>query len=216
MGEGVIENQKHRIILTYFDSCKNESGKEFTKNRKIQKDIEDLMEVEPDVKLICLGDFNGRLKKIEPNIITDANGQMIENWSIDKDLQHLNIHENCEGKYTFTSPNGKSAIDHVLVNNNLMNDFIGMFIDEGRIQLNISDHNLIRVWFTMKHKNTKWKNNSSKKTIRWVGKDSESLTKFEKAFENQIGKKTSFKRCIDKMKYTLNHTMRKRKKIKTS
>ena len=155
--EGTIENQKYRIILSYFDSCKNKSGKEYNKNRKIQKDIEDLIEVEPDVKLICLGDFNGRLKKLEPNIVTDANGHMIENWSIDKDLQHLNTHEKCEGKYTFTSPNGKSAIDHVLVNNNLMNDFIGMFIDEGRIQLSISDHNLIRVWFTMKHKNTVWK-----------------------------------------------------------
>ena len=214
--EGTIENQKHRIILSYFDSSKKKSGKEYDNNRKIQKDIENLMEVEPDVKLICLGDFNGRLKKLEPNTITDTNGQMIENWSIDKDLQHLNTHENCVGKYTFTSLNGKSAIDHVLVNNNLMNDFIGMFIDEGRIQLGISDHNLIRVWFTMKHKNTKWKNNSSKKTIEWVGKDSKSLIKFEEAFEKQIGKKTGFRRCIDKMKYTLNHTMRKRKKIRTS
>merc|ERR1712179_670073 len=214
--EGMIENQKHRIILSYFDSNKKKSGEEYEKNRKIQKDIETLMEVEPGVKLICLGDFNGRLKKLEPDITTDTNGQMIENWSIDRDLQHLNTHEKCTGKYTFTSLNGKSAIDHVLVNNNLMNDFIEMYIDEGRIQLGISDHNLIRVWFTMKHKNTKWKNNSSKKTKKWVGKDSESLAKFEKAFENQIGKKTSFKRCIDKMKYTLNHTMRKRKKIKTS
>merc|ERR1712179_173670 len=100
-------------------------------------------------------------------------------------------------------------------NNNLMNDFIGMFIDEGRIQLSISDHNLIRVWFTMKHKNTVWKKNNPKKTIEWVGKDSKSLIKFEEAFEKQIGKKTCFRKCIDKMKYTLNHTMRK-KKIKTS
>ena len=162
-----------------------------------------------------MGDFNGRLAKIEPNILTDTNGQMVENWSIDLDLHHLNTHEKCEGKYTFTSLNGKSAIDHVLINNNMMEDFIGMYIDEDRLMLNISDHNLVRVWFTMKSNNTKWKKTNPKKTIEWVGKDEKSLKKFEAAFEAQIGKKTSFKRCIDKIKYTVNHTMRKKKKIKT-
>ena len=62
--EGTIENQKYRIILSYFDSCKKKSGDEYTRNRNIQKEVEKLTEVEPDVKLICLGDFNGRLTKI--------------------------------------------------------------------------------------------------------------------------------------------------------
>jgi len=157
------------------------------------------------------------LEKIEPNIPTDANGQMVENWSIDLDLNHLNIHEKCVGKYTFSSLNGKSAIDHVLINNNLMKDFIGMYIDEDRILLDISDHNLVRVWFTLKNKNKAiWKKNNPKKTIEWVGKDEKSLKKFEEAFEKQIGKKTSFKKCINKMKYTVNQTMRKKKIIRTS
>ena len=58
--------------------------------------------------------------------------------------------------------------------------------------------------------------NNPKKTIEWVGKDEKSLKKFEEAFEKQVGKKTSFKKCIDKMKYTVNHTMRKKKIIRTS
>ena len=127
--------------------------------------MEKLIEVEPDVKLICLGDFNGRLTKIEPNIVTDTNGQMVENWSIDLDLNHLNIHEKCEGKYTFSSLNGRSAIDHVLINGNLMKDFIGMYIDEDRLLLDISDHNLIRVWFTMKYKKTIWKKITQKRQL---------------------------------------------------
>ena len=172
--------------------------------------------MEPGTKLICLGDINGRLSKIEPNIGTDTNGQMVENWSVDLDLNHLNIHEKCEGKYTFSSLNGKSAIDHVLVNNNLMEDFIGMHIDENRVLLDISDHCLTRIWFKIKNKNgnTKWKKTSSK-TIEWVSKDEKSLKKFETAFETQIGKKTSFKKCMNKMKHILNYTMRKKKKIKT-
>ena len=69
--EGTMRGNKIRIILTYFDSTKNKSGKVFERNRKIQKLIEKLMEVEPDVALICLGDINGRLTKLEPHINTD-------------------------------------------------------------------------------------------------------------------------------------------------
>ena len=56
---------------------------------------------------------------------------------------------------------------------------------------------------------------TSSKTIEWVSKDEKSLKKFETAFETQIGKKTSFKKCMNKMKHILNYTMRKKKKIKT-
>merc|ERR1712055_1063422 len=122
--EGAIEDSKYRIILSYFDSNKKKQGDDFNRNRKIQKEIEKLIEVEPGTKLICLGDINGRLSKIEPNIITDTNGQMVEDWTVNFDLHHLNIHEKCKGKYTFSSPNGKSAIDHVLINDNLLENFI--------------------------------------------------------------------------------------------
>ena len=52
-------------------------GKEFEENRKIQKIIEKLFEVEPEVALICLVDMNGRLKSLEPQIDTDNNGKMV-------------------------------------------------------------------------------------------------------------------------------------------
>ena len=49
-----------------------------------------LMDVEPGVALICLGDINGRLSKLEPHIDTDCNGKMIEDWTINLNLHHLN------------------------------------------------------------------------------------------------------------------------------
>ena len=58
------------------------------KNRKIQEQIEKLIEVEPEVSLICLGDFNGRIKTLEPNIETDENGDMIEEWMSKFNLNH--------------------------------------------------------------------------------------------------------------------------------
>ena len=66
-----MRGSKIRIILAYFDSTKNKSGKDFERNRRIQRIIEKLMEVEPDVSLICLGDLNDRLTKLELHIETD-------------------------------------------------------------------------------------------------------------------------------------------------
>ena len=81
--------------------------------------------------------------------------------------------------------------------------------------LNISDYNLVRVWFKLGTNNegTSWKKANSK-VIKWVARDEKSLKKFEAAFIPQIGKKTSFKKCMSKLKTTLNTTLRKRKKIK--
>merc|ERR1711874_512212 len=74
--EGTIFNTKFRIVLCYFDSTKLKSGKDYNRNRKLQKEVEKLLEVDTDTTLICLGDFNSRLTKLEPSIITDANGKM--------------------------------------------------------------------------------------------------------------------------------------------
>ena len=108
--EGKIRGCKTRIILIYMDSTKEKQGKDFNRNKKIQKQAEKLFEVEPDVSLICLGDLNGRLKSLEPNIETDANGSMIEYWISKFNLNHLNQTEECIGTYNFNSKNGKSAM----------------------------------------------------------------------------------------------------------
>ena len=141
--EGTMRGSKMRIILKYMDCSKNKTGKEYEENRKIQKIIEKLFEVDPDVALICLGDINGRLKKLEPHIDTDNNGKMIEEWSINYNLHHLNQSEKCVGKYTFHSNKGRSAIYHILVNDRMVEDFRGMHVDEEKILLNISDHCLV-------------------------------------------------------------------------
>ena len=56
--EGLIRGCKTRIILVYMDSNKQSKGADYNRNRKIQTQIEKLLEVEPEVSLICLGDFN--------------------------------------------------------------------------------------------------------------------------------------------------------------
>merc|ERR1711888_480999 len=81
------------------------------------------------------------------------------NWVTGKDLIHLNRSEKCIGKYTFGRPEGRrSAIDHVLVNQELNTQFKGMTVDENGEEINISDHNLVRCWFKIgREKPSKWK-----------------------------------------------------------
>ena len=88
--EGTVRGHKMRIILTYLDSDKRKSGKNYVRNRKIQKQIEELLEVDPETTLICLGDLNGRMKTLEPEIETDENGKMIKKWIPKYNLNHLN------------------------------------------------------------------------------------------------------------------------------
>ena len=83
---------------------------------------------------------------------------MIEEWSINFNLHHLNQSEKCVGKYTFHNNKGRSAIDHILVNDRLVEDFRGMYVDEEKELLNISDHCLVRAWFKVgPQPRTNWK-----------------------------------------------------------
>merc|ERR1711874_508938 len=115
----------------------------------------------------------------------------------------------------FQSLNGKSAIDHVLTNKTLFNKHIGMYIDDEKAMLNISDHNLVRVWFQLGNNNNKpdWKK-KTKKNITWIIRDDDRLIQCASSFKSKIGKKISFKKCIDKLKVSVNSTMKRRKKLR--
>merc|ERR1711895_56589 len=162
-----------------------------------------------------LGDMNGRLKKLEPNIKNDENGKMIESWMVKKDMHLLNYTDECIGIYTFETPNGHSAIDHILTNDTMAEKYLGMFIDEERSLLNISDHNLVRAWFKINpgHKKPKW-NKTTTKTITWISRDQDRLVKCAESFKRKIGKKISFRKCMSKMKSSIDENLRRRKKVK--
>ena len=192
--EGRIYGKNIRIILTYMDCTKMKSGKDYEHNRKIQKNIEKWMEVEPETMLVCLGDFNARMKELESNIRqSDVNGMMIEEWILEKGVHHLNQQPTCKGLYTFgKTERAKSAIDHILVNDDMITKFRGMEIDENKIQLDISDHNLIRAWFSVKKGNKEdWKEKKYE-TRTYYKVDKESLGKMENELMKGIRKKHTF------------------------
>ena len=207
--EGKINNTKCRLVLCYFDCTKQLSGKDYDRNRSIQTKVENLMKVDPNTALLVLGDMNGRLIELEPGIKTDANGKMINSWIDKEDMHHLNALESCVGRYTFESLNGKSAIDHMLTNYYMRERHLGMWIDEDRTMLDISDHNLVRAWFKLKHENYSVKKKRPKKKITWISRKAECLQMCLESFKGKIGKKYSFKSCINKLKTSVEHTMKK-------
>ena len=210
--EGKIYNKKVRLVLCYFDCTKELSGKDYKRNRLIQGKVEDLMGVDPGTALMVLGDINGRLKVLEPTIrSSDANGRMVESWTDNKDLIHLNAMDTCIGRYTFESQNGRSAIDHVLVNECMANSHISMWIDEDKTMLDISDHNLVRVWFKLGNDNYKVKKRRPKKRVSWISRNPVNILKCVSNLKARIGKKHKFKDCIEKLKVAVNHTMKKTK-----
>ena len=83
------------------------------------------MIVDPETHLICMGDFNARMTTLEPNIrYSDTNGQMIEKWTLTNGMHHLNQQPTCNGVYTFgKSEKARNAIDHVLVNDIMIENF---------------------------------------------------------------------------------------------
>merc|ERR1711888_331318 len=168
------------------------------------------MKVDPNTALLVLGDMNGRLVELEPGIRTDANGKMINSWIDKEDMHHLNALESCVGRYTFESLNGKSAIDHMLTNYYMRERHLGMWIDEDRTMLDISDHNLVRAWFKLKHENYSVKKKRPKKKITWISRKAECLQMCLESFKGKIGKKYSFKGCINKLKTSVEHTMKKK------
>ena len=210
--EGRVNNTKCRIVLCYFDCTKVLKGKDFKRNREIQKQVEKLMEVDPSTALMVLGDFNGRLSKLEPSIRSDANGKMIEAWVDKLDLFHLNTMDTCVGRYTFDSLNGRSAIDHILTNGLLYQKHIGMWVDEEKTMLNISDHNLVRAWFQIGSEHLPKLKKKPVKEITWISREPERIELCVKNFKTKIGKKHSFKKCMNKIKSSIECTMRRKLK----
>jgi len=210
--EGMINGAKCRIILCYFNCSKAKKGEDFEKNRTLQKQVEKLMEVDPNINLIVLGDFNGRLTSLEPDIKSDSNGLMIEKWVDKHDIFHLNSLITCTGKYTFESANGKSAIDHILTNGKLYEKHIGMWIDEDKTMLNISDHNLVRAWFKIGNTKPIKKKKKNIKEITWISRDQNRIDKCVEDFKQNIGRKINFKKCMTKVSSSVNFAMKRKLK----
>ena len=94
----------------------------------------------------------------------------------------------------------------MIVNSELMKKIKGMHIDEDRIALNISDHNLVRAWFNIgKEEEARSQSmgemeKTKYETIEWYKRDHESLIKNEENLESMLGQISGFNRTMKKLR----------------
>ena len=102
----------------------------------------------------------------------------------------------------------------MLVNDQMYTKFKGMHIDEEKVLLDISDHNLVRAWFKISPVHRIKNKKEIYKNLSWIKKDEESYEKFKEDFKEKIGKKCNFNKYMNKLKTTLKAVLLKRKRIK--
>lgn len=125
-----------------------------------------------DYEIILMGDFNGKCiqqcqftgKAVLQNIQTSYNGKRLYQLAMTSDLKFANLHEKCKGSHTRILNDQKSAIDYILLSNNIYQNTIQVHIDEeGSYDID-SDHVLMSFTF-FQNKPTRSNNENKAKDI---------------------------------------------------
>ena len=134
-----IRNITLKILLVYMDVTNEE------RNVKIRRELNEILEqsLEED-NLIILGDFNGHVGFIGPQDI-NRNGKYVLELMEKYNLILVNGDDRCNGEITREENGFKSAIDFILVNNNMYNKYNYMEIDEDKNIYRLSDHCLLKM-----------------------------------------------------------------------
>ena len=168
------------IILVYFDV------KDKTRNGKIrQRLINRLSHVQPHDKIVLLGDFNGHLGFIGPQDL-NCNGRLILELMERFNLVLLNGDDKCKGTITRSQREENSAIDFILVNERMYEDFIEMNIDEDKELFDLSDHCLLRSSFVTEKTETKYVKNERNEQYYYKLNSEELKTDFLNKMEEDI------------------------------
>ena len=87
-----------------------------------------------------------------------------------------------------------------------------MWVDEDKTMLDISDHNLVRAWFQIGNENFPKPPKKPVKEITWISREQDRIELCVENFKNKIGKKLSFKKCMSKIRSSVEYAMRRRQK----
>ena len=139
-----IAGRRVVLLLVYVDHKLQE------RNEKILNTLDnEISKVDDHEHLMMLGDFNGHLEFIGQQKL-NVNGKMILNLLEKWNLILLHGDLRCEGIHTQHQNGQKNAIDFIIVNQVLYSYFVGMKIDEDKLECDLSDHCLCDAWFDFK------------------------------------------------------------------
>ena len=180
-------------ILTRINYIKTAIGIVYFPNDGVHKQITDelMFQLLDDTSQInalgyeiaLLGDFNGRCVNVcehtHKNIMSDVlsyNGKRLSQFIDASELILANTLDCCDGHYTRILNNQRSAIDYVLLSNNLAKNVSRVFIDDiGQFDLH-SDHVIIRVDILSKLITKQYSNSNN---VRWMINDNTDWSSFQ-------------------------------------
>ena len=198
--KGTIKKYKTTIILVYLSVVKGEEEKKA--NEDMKKEVRRHIENCEDEELIfLLGDFNGHIG-ILGNQQLNYNGKLVMDIKTECDLILLNSIEKCDGTYTWSRGDQRSAIDFVIVNNNALKICQSMKIDEGQDVFDLSDHNLIQVELKLHSMHHNFAVNSDWKETEYYKLDDDSIERYITELEELL--KATDNISIDTFNYMID------------
>lgn len=114
----------------------------------------------------------------------NKNGDRVLNWLENYNLVLLNGDTKCTGEITWESRGMTSAIDFVLVNQNMYSTFIHMNIDEKKYNYDLSDHNLLSIELQLGEKMCIYSDRV--KEIEYMKINEEALQKYVSEMEMKV------------------------------
>ena len=129
-------------------------------------------------------DFNGHLGFIGEQEV-DSNGRMVLELMERYNLILLNADDRCEGKITRSFRQEKSAIDFVLVNEKLYENYKSLRIDEEKEYYDLSDHCMLETFFVWENQRTQSKKEKIEASYYYSVKDGLRV-KFVEEMEGEL------------------------------
>lgn len=166
------------IILLVYMSTNDQA-----RNKIIEKEINAILEKNEEKPFLFLGDFNGHTGFLGTQDV-NINGERVLNWIENKNLILLNGDPNCSGEITWESRDMKSAIDFIMMNQELYNRFMYMNIDEQKEKYDLSDHNVLSVLMQLSIEKCKYSNKVEEITYMKITED--TLEKYLLELESEL------------------------------
>ena len=168
------------ILLVYLDTSDVE------RNRKHRASIAGILDkMQEEENWILLGDFNGHLGFIGEQEV-DGNGRMVFGLMEEYNLVLLNADDRCEGSITRSFRGEKSAIDFMLVNAKLYENFKSLKIDENKTYYDLSDHCLLETVFRWERQRIQRRNTRQVDAKYYYSVDENLKEKFLEELEREL------------------------------
>lgn len=166
-------------VLVYFSTGANAGER----NEALENEVRNIIEANSGAQLIILGDFNGHVGFIGPQLL-DESGKRIIDLMEDYNLKMLNMEEGCRQMSTWQRGEQTSTIDFILCNEQMYRNFRSMEIDEDGEVINCSDHNLLSATFVYRKGNSQ--SDSRKECVSYFKMTKENVDNYIRKVEDRL------------------------------